>query len=78
MSRPATMLAKVDAAGDTADKANEHAKDARRKYRAALLVAFEAGVTVTELARRRRTSWSRLAQQLDKARAERGGLASLN
>jgi hypothetical protein len=78
MTGPATLLAKVDAAGETASKASEHALEARRQYRAALLAVFMTGeVTVTELARRRGTSWSRMGQMLDQARAEANGLATL-
>lgn len=74
MARPATLLAKVDARRDTKDRAKLHAKDAQRQYRAALLEAFEGGLNVTELHRHVGTSWSRMAQLIDQAKAERAGL----
>ena len=77
-ARPSALMTKVQSRADTMEKAKAHAKEARRQYRAALLEAFEGGVTVTDLARSRHTSWSRMGQLLDQAKAERGGLAVMN
>jgi len=71
MAKPATLLANLDKAVATRVRARLHAEGADRQYRAALLLAFEGGINVTELARRRGTSWARMATTLDRAKAER-------
>lgn len=78
MARPATLLAKVDAARATKDRAKAHFADARRAYRAACRTANEGGVNVTQLAAHEGTSWSRMSELLKQAKAEAKGLASVS
>jgi hypothetical protein len=70
----AQLLATVTSRRATADRAGTHLEDTRRAYRAACWAAWEGGVTVTRLARHVGTSWSRMSETLERARAEQRGL----